>query len=307
MISQTFVVTRATATKAAQAVLAALPTSWVWSKKTQQQWTDDLALIDQLDTAEVNARTVWRNAAELWQADLDRLQSITRLVAAFGQVQFRDNPVLATSFKKLGTQGRSRAAMYEQAKAALAVWQAADPAWEFAADAETFEVAVLGSLIAAADAKGTTHAGKLALWSNAAKALRTKLRVVDRDNVHWYSDATRRFPEGTTPGDMIRAAVPTTTRPEEPVGQAVLANVMVAGDVIHFDCAAPHATKFTYLHLSPGAAAFVVVVTDSPDAHLTLHNQAAGLHKFKALGRNSRGEGPESVIVEVTVAQQNVA
>ncbi len=66
-------------------------------------------------------------------------------------------------------------------------------------------------------------------------------------------------------GDLIRSAVPTTTRPEAPV--------------------------------------FLVVTADTTDTHLTLHGQPPGLHKFKVTGSNSRGEGPESVVVEATVAQ----
>ena len=133
-----------------------------------------------------------------------------------------------------------------------------------------------------------------------------KARAVDADSVAWYAAATRKFPAGTVEGDMLRSTVPTTSRPESPVGQAVISNVMVSGTDIHFDCAAPHATRFTYLHQTPGASGFVVVVAETPEASLTLHGQIAGLHKFKALGRNSRGTGPESAVAEVTVAAENV-
>ena len=134
-----------------------------------------------------------------------------------------------------------------------------------------------------------------------------KLRTVNQDCVDWYAEVTRYFPAGTPAGDTIRSSVPTTSRAEEPVAQAQVTNLMAADGVIHFDAVAEHATKFTYLHKSPGTPAFVVVVTDSPEAHLTLHNQAPGVHEFKVIGSNSRGEGPESAIAQVTVAQQAAA
>ena len=57
----------------------------------------------------------------------------------------------------------------------------------------------------------------------------------------------------------------------------------------------------------PGATTFVVVVSDTPEASLTVHGQAAGLHQFKAVGRNSQGAGPESAVTEATVAAAGVA
>jgi hypothetical protein len=177
-------------------------------------------------------------------------------------------------------------------------------------DTETVEreLAAFSSLIASAAAREDTYGGKEAAMNLAVAALNAKLRAVNQDCLNWYKDVTRHFPDGTTAGDMIRSTVPTTTRPEEPVGQAVISNLMASADgTIHFDVAADHGTKFTYLHKAPGQAAFVVVVTDSPESHLTLHNQAPGVHEFKAIGRNSRGEGPESAVAQVTVAQQQAA
>jgi len=114
------------------------------------------------------------------------------------------------------------------------------------------------------------------------------------DCVAWYSDATTRFREGTPQGDLVRSTVPTTTSPTDAVGQAVISHVMVTGGTIHFDCAASHATQFTYLHKAPGSMQFVVLLADTAETSVTLQGQPNGEHRFKAIGSNSQGTGPES-------------
>ena len=107
---------------------------------------------------------------------------------------------------------------------------------------------------------------------------------------------------GTTEGDFIRSSVPTTTRAESPGEQAVISNLLVSGGEIHFDVTAEGATRLTFLQQSLGSPAFVVVLADSPEAHLSLTGQPAGLHRFKAFGTNSGGSGPESSVIEATVS-----
>ena len=101
---------------------------------------------------------------------------------------------------------------------------------------------------------------------------------------------------------MIRQTVPTTTVPAAPVGQAVISHLMVERDTIHFDCDAPHATKFTYLHLAPGAPDYVVVAEDSAEKSVTLANQVPGLHWLKAVPGNANSTGPVSAPVSVEIA-----
>jgi hypothetical protein len=115
-------------------------------------------------------------------------------------------------------------------------------------------------------------------------------------------EATRRFLAGTVEGNLIRSNMPTTSRPESSVGRAVISNLLVSGGDIHFDCAASGATRYTFLQQAPGLPAFVVILADTEQAHVTLHGQVAGLHRFKAFGSNSRGQGVDSEVVQATVA-----
>jgi hypothetical protein len=272
----------------------------VWPQKTLLQWNDDLALLDQLQSDEIAARIAWRNAAALWQADLDLIQKYTRDVAGFGQTRFHNDPVKLALFTALETDARNRPDIYAQGKAAKAAWSAADPLWTFEVD---FTVGAFGSLITAADSRDTTHGSKYALWRLAANTLNTKARKVDAENVMWYADATRKFAAGTTPGDTIRQVVPTTTELETPVGQAVISNVQVTDGEIRFNATAPNARRYSYLHQSPGSTAYLIEQADTTATSLVLTEQPAGLHRFKVFGSNSRGDGPESAVAEATVAQ----
>lgn len=306
ILSKEFVVRRTKATRDAQAALINPPYSFVW-EKTVPEWTDIITLQDQLESAEILARTEWRNAAEAWQADLDTIKEITRDVAGYGVVKFRNDAVKLPLFERLRTDGRSRPDIYRQGKSARDAWAKAEGTWVIKKKDSQRQLSELSSLIAASESRDNAHGAKETAWKLAVSALNGKVREANGDCLNWYADATRYFAAGTTAGDMIRSSVPTTTRPEAPVGQAVISNVMVSGGDIHFDADALHGTKFTYLHQAPGAQALVVVVTDSPEKHLTLHGQAPGLHRFKVIPSNSRGEGAASVVVEVMVGASAVA
>ena len=155
--------------------------------------------------------------------------------------------------------------------------------------------------------EGIAHNTAETAWKVAIAALNDKAARVDQDNVDWYAAVTRKFAAGTPEGDLVRSNVPTTSRPEEPVQQAVISNLIVSGGNIHFDVHAPGATRYTYLQKLSGAAAFVVVLADSLETSFNLQGQPVGVHLFKAVPSNSRGDGPESAVVQVTVAAVQAA
>jgi len=164
-----------------------------------------------------------------------------------------------------------------------------------------------GSLLASCISCRIAHNTAETAWKVAIAALNDKAARVDQDNVDWYAAVTRKFAAGTPEGDLVRSNVPTTSRPEEPVQQAVISNLIVSGGNIHFDVHAPGATRYTYLQKLPGAAAFVVVLAHSLETSFNLQGQPVGVHLFKAVPSNSRGDGPESAVVQVTVAAVQAA
>ena len=301
MISIEFTKSRTQATRNAQVEIAA---TWVWSEKTLEKWNTDVTRLEQLQQDESAKRTAWRNAAEMWENDLVQIQQITRDVKRVGSFRFRNDPVKLKLFENLRTDGDSRADIYGQGIAMRDAWDEADEAWALSTEVT---LAHFNSLLASSLARQSAHGTALTAWRRAASELANKARVVDADNVAWYAEAIRRFPAGTVEGDMIRSSVPTTTRPFQAVGQAVITNLMTSNGAIHFDCAAQYATRYTYLHQAPGSPAFTVAVADTPQTSFNLHAQPAGVHRFKAFGSNAAGQGPESAVVQVTVAAIAVA
>lgn len=299
MISIEFTRSRAQATKDTQASLISTVPNWVWSEKSLIKWGEDIDLLDLAIAEESAKRTQWRNAAEQWQANINAIQVMTRDTASAGTYHFRNDEIKKLLFEGLATDGRSRADIYEQGLAARDAWEEADADWTLST---TDTLTAFSGLLTGCLVKQAAHSAKFTAWRRASAALMNKARLVDEDCIAWYAAATRKFPEGTTDGDLIRSAVPTTTRAEAEVGQAVISNVMSGAGQIHFDCTAENATRFTYLHQTPGSAAFVVALTDSPESHFTLSGQPAGLHRFKAFGTNSGGSGPESAVTEITVS-----
>ena len=168
-------------------------------------------------------------------------------------------------------------------------------------------VASFGALLSTSAAQKVAHTQKFTAWREASAALMARAEALDDDCVAWYSDATTRFREGTPQGDLIRSTVPTTTSPTDAVGQAVISHVLVTGGTIHFDCAASHATQFTYLHKAPGSLQFVVLLADTAETSVTLQGQPNGEHRFKAIGSNSQGTGPESDETVITLAVSQAA
>ena len=304
MNSIAFITERLQATCSTQQNLSTATPPWVWSQKTVPSWAAEVTLLEQLRIAEITKRAEWRATAATWDGDLAIIARITRDVKREGSFAFRGDAVKRELFRALRTEARSRDDIYNQGEAARAAWALVDPLWTYE---EEVTLGSFGSLLAVALTRKSTHQTALTAWRSAAAKLRNKALAVDADNVAWYAAATRQFRAGTEKGDLIRSTVPTTYRPPPPVGQAVIAPVMVAGGTIHFDCAAPHATRFAYLHQPPGAPGFAVLAADTAEASVTLANQPAGVHRFQAVGRNSGGDGPASVVVEVTVAAQQVA
>ena len=298
MKSIEFIIDRALASRSAQAAVAS---TWVWSEKSVNDWDLDLAEMDALRSGEAVTRAELRGAAAGWDTNLDEVQTVTRAVVRLGRIRFRRNPTQLAVFESLNTDARNRDDIYTQGLAARGAWLKGDPAWAPLTDTDLND---MSDRLATCETCKKDHSAKLIAWRSAAAGLNTKTRELDADNVAWYAEATTQFAAGTTHGDMIRSGVPTTTQPSQPVGPAVLTNVMVAGGTIHFDCAAPHATRFTYLHQPPGAAQFAVVFAETKTTSLTLPNQAAGTHLFKAFGSNSHGPGDDSPVVVAEVATE---
>ena len=95
--------------------------------------------------------------------------------------------------------------------------------------------------------------------------------------------------------------IPTAPATQSP-GQAVITSASSpAAGAVHFDYDAPHGTSWDVFRKGPGDAAFVKVASDVIVKSYDATGLAAGDYEFKVVGRNSKGDGPESAVSTITV------
>lgn len=295
---------RATASYDVQVVLAnpANPRSWVWPEKPVAQWPLDIANIEALVQARTAAETEWQFAAGEWDKTANLLADHSRDIARLARTKFRNDPVNLRLWQSIRVRRNSRPGIYRTGAALREAWAKSDAAW---VPKTGLALADYDGLLATCHACGKLHQGRETALNKATGNLQTAAARLDDDCVAWYSDATTHFPADTADGIMLRTTVPTTTVPAPLLGPAVIVNLLADGNTIHFDCTAPHATKFTYLHLAPGAPDYEVVAENTPEKSVTLENQAPGLHWFKAVSANAGSTGAASAPVSVEVAAEH--
>lgn len=302
MRSIEWAVDRALASRNVQAEIIAV---YLWPERTVLQWDADLTAIESARLLELQGRVAVKSQAELLDSSLADIESISRKVVRLAKTRYRNQRVPSGMYADLRITAVSRDVIIDEGREVLETWLSVEAAWE---PSEGLTTGSFGSLIAAAEAQQKIWLRKQTEWRKKALIVEDCALNLDELNVAWYSDATTQVPAGTVAGDLIRT-VPTTYNPPPEVGQAVLSNVMTTPDgTIHFDAAAPHATKITYLHKGPGMLEYEIVVAHSTERSLTYHQALPGLHLFKAFGENSGGHGADSapLVVEVQ-AQANAA
>jgi hypothetical protein len=116
-----------------------------------------------------------------------------------------------------------------------------------------------------------------------------------------------QFTEGAAERQLIER-IPTAPATQEP-GQAVMALAQSpSAGAVRLEFSAPHATSYQVWQQAPGAAEFTLVTDEvlNPGVYAA-GSLAAGTHRFRVVGVNSRGEGPASVVAEIAVAAEAAA
>ena len=107
--------------------------------------------------------------------------------------------------------------------------------------------------------------------------------------------------ESSTEREVIDA-VPIEAATQDPNQAVITVATSPAPGAGHVEYDADHATQFDVLHKGPGDAAFSVVADDVIVKVYDATGLAAGNHEYKVIGRNSRGDGPESAVSTIVVA-----
>ncbi len=107
------------------------------------------------------------------------------------------------------------------------------------------------------------------------------------------------------PGTPERAyidRVPTEPSTQEPQQAIITVSTNPAPGIVHLEFGALHATSFEVWHKGPSDPLFVLAADVLLPGIYDASGLPAGAHEYKIVGGNSRGEGPASEPVTVTVA-----
>ena len=136
--------------------------------------------------------------------------------------------------------------------------------------------------------------------------LRNAATRVDQNNKRWYRAWQGQFAKGTAAREALNL-IDTGPKQSKP-GQGVFLEAQALAELVlklSFDGA--RATSFTLLHKGPASPAFSVLADGLTLKSFEHATGEAGEHQYKLIPHNSAGDGPESVVLTVQVAQQAVA
>ena len=137
-------------------------------------------------------------------------------------------------------------------------------------------------------------------------ALRTLVDRVDKNNKRWYRSWQGQFATGS-PERAALAQIDTGPSQTIP-GQGVFFVVEALQNLtLRLGFGAARATSFTLLHKGPASAVFAVLADGLTMKSFEHATGEVGEHQYKLVPHNSAGDGPESVVLKVQVAQQAAA
>ena len=110
-----------------------------------------------------------------------------------------------------------------------------------------------------------------------------------------------QFPVGTPEREVIDS-IPTVPAAQEPNQPVISEATSPAPGYAHIVYDALHATSFDVLHKGPGDTEFTTVADDVIEKIYDTSGLAAGIHEYKVIGQNTRGNGPESAVASIMVA-----
>ena len=277
---------------------------WVWPEKTiAQMKASRKALKDQVDLAGVSYTDMISARHDL-DAELDEYHLKTVAVLRLARTRFRNDAVKRNNIQRLTAKGDSRSTTFTEGKALEDQWRRSDPDW---VPLEDLTLDAFTQFRTDCRILHDTYTTKHTIWRSDAEEADVLAEELHDELIAWYSDATTIFPQGTAHGNLLRSAVPTTYQPAALPEQAVITEATsTQPGVVHLSYRAPNATRYTVLHKGPNDTVFSIVQTGEAISFDSV-NVPAGQHQYKVFGTNSRGHGPESAVVPITVAAQAVA
>ena len=214
------VITRARTTRHAQ---EALKTKWIWNEKTLDQWDSDIADLQRMQEQCSSAKFTKNSARAALDAGLEEMHRRTMQFLAMAKFHFRNEPPIFEAISRLGSGGRGRRAIAQEAMDLESAWQKAGPDWA-PTEANTF--ASFQALRKQCMDLDAAWIAANSTWHTRSEILKQVTAAVNEANTGWFAAATRVFASGTAEGDMIRRSIPvlssTPLRAEDPALAAPL-------------------------------------------------------------------------------------
>jgi hypothetical protein len=129
---------------------------------------------------------------------------------------------------------------------------------------------------------------------------------VDRNNKRWYKAWLGQFPAGSVPRAAL-SIIETGSTPAQPGPATFLTVQLLPNLLVRLSFGAARARTFTLLHKGPASPAFSVLADGLTLKSFEHATGEAGEHQYKLVPHNSAGDGAESVVLKVQVAQQAAA
>lgn len=222
------------------------------------------------------------------------------------KTRYRKTPGALEAINTLPTQDQTFAETHDRMTAIKALW-AQLPNDPYSSPAGPF-VAWAGMDQAAFTTKLTTMTAAHTAFVNAFEDFQMAEGDLHDKDAHLAEIAVSALEEGRaqfmigTPQREVIASVPMMPSAQEPNQAEIAIATSPAAGQAHLEFAASHATSFDVLHKGPGDIEFTTVADDVIETIYDTSGLAAGLHEYKVIGQNSRGNGLESEVATITVA-----
>lgn len=211
---------------------------------------------------------------------------------------YRKNPAVSEQLGRVMRDDKTFSQCMTRGDQSSAVWanlpQVGSPLAAFVVlrDGSNVSKATFDGLITTARAADVALPGLDQAFQKAEADLHVKHHDLDDFVSAALMQGRSAYSEGTGEREIIDA-IPTVPFTHVPDKAVITSMTFVGGGlVVAFD--APHATTFRLLGKTPGQPDYSVLVDDTVEKSFTLSVDSHGDWFFKAIGINSRGEGPES-------------
>lgn len=132
------------------------------------------------------------------------------------------------------------------------------------------------------------------------------VRKVDRNNKRWHKAWRGQFPEGS-PERAALGLIDTGRRPSAPGPAVFLMAGFTLEQAVRLSFGAARAQRFTLLHQGPGEEMFSILAEGLKARNFEHKTKEPGEHRYKLIGHNAAGDGPESAVLVVKVAERAAA